>query len=236
MAGLRHYEERGYPRQALRYVPNGIDCERFSFTMKGREMVRRDLGIPLDSRVIGLFARVDPKKDHTTFLSAAERLHRDEPDVHFLCAGGVNKENLERYSCLLRKTKSLGLGGVVHWIGVQAAPELCMSGCDITTLTSAFGEGFPNVVAESMACEVPCVSTEVGDASIIIGDNGVVVRRSDPEALSEAWRKLLALTDDDRRALGRKARESIVDRFSVRQAAESTLDVLSGRDEVATSA
>jgi glycosyltransferase involved in cell wall biosynthesis len=67
-----------------------------------------------------------------------------------------------------------------------------------------------------MSCGVPCVVTDVGDLAWIIGDTGRVVPPRDPGALAAAWRDLLALGHDGRQALGARARQRVIENFSLR--------------------
>ena len=86
---------------------------------------------------------------------------------------------------------------------------------DVFSLSS-YCESFPNVVGEAMACAVPCVVTDVGDAAWIVGDTGRVVPPRDPGALAEAWAEMLNLGRDGRAALGRAALSRVGDYFPVK--------------------
>jgi glycosyltransferase involved in cell wall biosynthesis len=86
---------------------------------------------------------------------------------------------------------------------------------DVATTTSAYGEGFPNVVGEAMACGIPCVVTDVGDSALIVGSTGKVVPTRDPDALAAAWRALLDSGTETRMRLGLAARRRVEEHFSL---------------------
>jgi glycosyltransferase involved in cell wall biosynthesis len=77
------------------------------------------------------------------------------------------------------------------------------------------GEGFPNVIAEAMACGVPCAVTDVGDSALIVGETGRIVPPRDPEALAKAWTEILSLSPGERQSLGLMARQRIIDHYSL---------------------
>jgi glycosyltransferase involved in cell wall biosynthesis len=226
-AALEEYRLKGYPHSKLTHIPNAIDIERFSPDQGANTSVRKELGIPGEAPLIGLFARLHPMKDHLTFLRAAKLLTENSPDVRFICAGGTSSE----YSTYERQIKNnateLGLDNNVLWLGPRTDPERLMAACDITTLTSDSGEGFPNSVAESMACGTPCVVTDVGDAAAIVSAHGVTVPRTRPGELAEAWKAALDQDPATKDRTSVEGRESIVDRYSSAAIARAILDVLS---------
>jgi glycosyltransferase involved in cell wall biosynthesis len=91
-----------------------------------------------------------------------------------------------------------------------------MPALDIFSLTSAFGEGFPNVVGEAMACGVPCVVTDVGDAGFLVGDTGRAVPPKNPELLAEQWLEVISMGRERRLEMGAASRERIKARFNLR--------------------
>jgi glycosyltransferase involved in cell wall biosynthesis len=84
---------------------------------------------------------------------------------------------------------------------------------DVLALSSAYGEGFPNVLIEAMACGVPCVATDVGDSRAIVADTGVVVPPADSEALMQGLRIVTEGAGSE--LLGPLARQRAIDQYSI---------------------
>jgi glycosyltransferase involved in cell wall biosynthesis len=205
-AGRKFHVARGYPADRTVVIPNGIDTARFRPLPAERAAARAELGSGDDEILIGTIARLDPMKDHDTFLSAAAILAARRPDVRFVAAGSGPVEDWRR------RARERGLGGRVTFSGPRADIERVYAALDLATSTSAFGEGFPNAVAEAMACGVACVVTDVGDSASIVEGLGAVVRPGDPVALADAWATMLRPGAAPSAA---RLRSSIESRFSI---------------------
>jgi glycosyltransferase involved in cell wall biosynthesis len=110
---------------------------------------------------------------------------------------------------------TLGIAQNFLWLDERQDLVPFYNAFDIFCSSSAYGEGFSNVICEAMACGVPCVVTDVGDARQIVGPTGTVVPPRDPVALAQGWQDLLALSPVSRRQLGEKARERIKINYSL---------------------
>jgi glycosyltransferase involved in cell wall biosynthesis len=213
-AGLREHERQGYRPRRWEVIPNGFDLERYRPDDGASLRLRAAIGIPMTSPLIGIVARLDPMKGYPVFLEAARALLEKVPEVHFVLVGrGVSPEAPE----IGRWLSDASTASHYHCFGERHDVAQILAGLDVYTLSS-LGEGFPNVVGEAMACGVPCVVTDVGDAALIVGDTGIVVPPQDPPALAQAWSEILRLSPATRRERGAAARERIARHFTLQSA------------------
>ena len=210
------HEKLGYDPGKRLVLPNGIDTEEFAPDVRVRASFRRELGLTEDHFLVGHAGRLHPMKDHQCFLQAAAGVAQKAPGVRFALVGkGLEPDS----SRLLEKIKALGFTEKVHLLGERRDMARFMSGLDVLVSSSAWGEGFPNVVGEAMACGVPAVVTDVGDSSFVVGSEGCVVPPQDPEALAKALLEMHGLGPEGRSSLGKRSRQRIVDNFSLERVA-----------------
>lgn len=225
-AGRRRLLDDGLPESLIRTVPNGIDTAAFARRPGARETLRRAWGIGAEEVLVGLVARVDPMKGHRDFLAAAAALEPGRRPVRFVCIGGGDAAARQE---LRDSADARRLGDRLTWVDELDDMPAAYAALDIATNCS-HGEGFSNVVAEAMACECPCVVTDVGDSSWIVGETGEVVPPREPESLARGWLRLLQRLDEDGDALRAAARRRVVELFSVDALAEHTLQALTFED------
>lgn len=214
---------RGFPANRIAVVPNGIDTGLMHADPEARQRQRQVWNVGEQTFVIGIVGRLDPMKDHPNFLAAAANFAKQNSDVRFICVGGG--ETGQYRDRLVRLAHELGIGECVSFTGEQKDVVSVYNAFDIATLSSAFGEGFPNVIGEAMACGVPVAATDVGDACKIIGDYGVIVPPRQPDLLSAAWVQLRQRLISEPE-LRQSARAHIVKNFSVDAMIERTECVL----------
>lgn len=209
-ASARQHEAIGYDRRKTVIVPNGFNATRFRPDPHAYQTVRQEFELPPDTPLVGLIGRYHPVKDHHNFLEAARQIAERTP-AHFLMAGkGIVRDNPE----LMGLVQSLGLCDRVHLLGERRDMPRLIAALDVAS-SSSLSEAFPIVIGEAMACEVPCVVTDVGDSAWLVGDTGKSVPRRSPTALAEAIVQLLGMSAGDRHELGRLARQRILDHFTI---------------------
>jgi glycosyltransferase involved in cell wall biosynthesis len=206
------HERLGYAADRTRLLPNGFDLHRFQPDPAARGRLRDRIGAPPDARVVGMVARFHPMKDHATFLAAMERLLPADPSLHVVLAGSGVAVTNESFARLLPREPWRAR---VHALGEEAQVAALLAGLDVCALSSSRSEGFPNVVGEALACAVPCVVTDSGDAAAVLGEAGGVVAPGDAVAFAAAVRRLLDLAPEERARLGRMGRERIMREYSI---------------------
>lgn len=206
----------GYSPRRFEVIPNGFDAEMFRPRPEARDALRRELGIPLDSPLVGMAARFDPMKDYRTFLRAAGLVAAHRADVHFVCCGsGITPEN----TSLIHAAKQARLGNRLHLLGQRVDVASILAALDIC-VSSSQGESFPNVLGEALCCGVPCLATDVGDSASIVGRCGDVVRPGDADSLARAMLRLLELPAQERELLGEEGRSRMIREYSMESVAE----------------
>jgi len=221
-AGRDYHVAHGFPPDKMVVIPNGIDTDVFCPNEEGRKRVRAEWRVTKSEKLIGLVGRLDPMKDHATFLRAAALLARNHEGLRFVCVGDGPRDYRRE---LLELAWRLGLTDQIIWEGWRDDMPSVHNALDIVTCCS-YGEGFPNVIGEAMACALPCVVTNVGDLARIVGDTGVVVPPRNPQALAEGWKLMLARLAAEGPGLGERARLRIIVEFGRDRLVKKTSEVL----------
>ncbi len=175
---------------------------------------RADLGLA-DDTIAGLtIGNLIPYKGHATLLAAIAALpDRYKNALVWFCVGrddGVGAE-LRRYA------DELGIGAIVRWEGERDDISVYLEACDIAALPSR-QEGFSNSLLEKMRAALATVATDVGGNPDALDGCGLLVPPDDASSLMHALTTLFE--DGERAALGRAARERVVNAFGLDRCAE----------------
>lgn len=206
----------GYDATKMVVVPNGYDFSWLKASFEERQLLREQCGINQDDVVVGSLGRFHAVKDQENFVHTAGLLAPQYPQLRFLMVGrGLDWNNAQ----LVDWIDKTGCKDRFVLLGERKDVPQCLVTMDIFCLHSRT-EGFPNVLAEAMAMGLPCVTTDVGDAAMLLADTGVVVPKEDSAALAQGVERLLALDQDARHALGMRAKARVEAEFSMARARE----------------
>ncbi|MDX6683009.1 MAG: hypothetical protein QOG94_3048 [Solirubrobacteraceae bacterium] len=201
------------PRDRIEVIPLGFDLEPFGVTGAERAaralVVRQQLGVAPDARLVTLVARLVPIKRVDRFLRIASEIAR-RADVHFAIVGDG-----ELRAALEATPIAPELADRLVWAGFRRdMPDVCFAS-DVVVLTSD-NEGTPVSLIEAQAAGVPVVSTRVGGAASVVrdGETGRLVDVDDEQAFAEAVLGMLA-EPAGARAMGLAGQEHVVRAFAL---------------------
>src|ERR1700733_15211457 len=145
----------GYDAHKIVVIHNGIELSRYA--RKPAELgLHRELGVPPNTPLVAVFARLNELKGIEYFLRAVAGLIERFGNVRFLIVGdGASRPELEKYS------EQLGLNKHVVFMGFRLDVPTLLSEISLSVLPT-LSEGLSNSLLEAMAASVPVVATRVG--------------------------------------------------------------------------
>lgn len=204
----------GYRCKNMKVVPNGYELDKFYPNIENIQNLKNELNLNNTKNIIGFVARFDELKDHNNLLHSLKVVKEGIVDFKCLLVGAnivsMNKD-------LMNMIEKYDLFENIILLGERNDIPDIMNLLDIHILSS-YSEAFPNVLCEAMACGTPCITTDVGDATFIIGDTGYVVPIKDPNSMSKKIIEMIYEKENnilawENRKL--KCSERIVQNFSI---------------------
>lgn len=207
-------ESIGFDSKIGHVVPNGYNIDDFMPNFTKGMAFRQEIELANDKFLIGHVGRFHSFKDYPNLTQSIGLLSNSKDRVKVALVGNdLTYDN----DVLKRLINENTCGECILLLGRRQDIPSVMNGLDLFILSSS-SEAFPNVLNEAMACSTPCVTTDVGDAAVIVGETGWVVPPKDPQALAKAILEAMDEKQHNTQAwqVRKKAcRERIVDNFSI---------------------
>lgn len=190
----------------------GVDLERFNpgnYSEADRRLLRTELGVPAESRVLTFVGRCTRDKGVAELLKAFEHVIQMGVNLTLLVVGPVEGDVLDEFNHLDKLTQKY-----LRLVGHSSVPERYLSITDLFVLPS-YREGFGTVVIEAAAMGIPAIGTRIYGLQDAIVNNktGCLV---EPKNVQELAHAIFSLVSDDKRRhdLGAAALERVQQCFS----------------------
>ena len=213
--------EDGYDASKIVVIRNGVDLGRFSQPPEP-DRIRGEFGVPRDVPLVAVVSRLNRLKGLEQFLEAAAVVSSRFPEARFLVVGETPPFDPTYLDDLKTLARDLGIGSRVIFTGVRSDVPALLASVDVAVMPS-LNEALSNALLEAMAAGAPVVATRVGGTpeALVDGETGLLVAPEDVPSLAAAVVRLLEAPAWAAH-LGRAARQSIADRFSIARMATST--------------
>ncbi len=176
----------GYIKYKSIIINNGVSTKIFKPNLKLRRELRKVLGIEEDCLLLGNIARYHPLKDHETLFKALKILKNKGLNFKCILIGSGFSNNIKKFK---ERINFYELSQNLIIYGQTFKINEIINAFDLNILTSK-KECSPISLLESMSTGVPCISTNVGDASQLIMNTGWTVKISDFKSLAELIKKI----------------------------------------------
>lgn len=212
-------ESIGFKHEIGQVIPNGYNINDFKPNPNAKMTFRQEIDLSNNKFLIGHVGRYHPFKDYPTLVNAIGLLTKQKGALKVAIVGTDLTTNNIQLNQLIKDNRC---SEHITLLGRRNDITVVMNGFDLFVISSV-SEAFPNVLNEAMACGTPCVTTDVGDSRVIVGDTGWVVPPKDTHALANA---ILAAIEEKQnnpqawQARKQACRERIVSNFSIEKMVE----------------
>ncbi len=212
-AADRFVELKILPASKVKVIHNGLDPGKFETGLKeeGKKNKRKQFALPLEGLLLLSVGSLSRQKGYSQLFQALNKVKQKRADFHLVIAGiGPEHDQLKK------EIIEMGLADKVSMIGRCDDVAALMAAADGLVLSSLW-EGLPGVVMEAMAAELPVIATAVGGTPELVldGETGFLVAPCQHEELASVLEKLMAMLDEERRAMGRAGRRRVEEHFHV---------------------
>ncbi len=218
--GYHDHINFGYSKKNAIIIHNGYDGSKFKKSKGAKAKLCDELALDRESFLIGMISRFHHVKNHKLFVEAADILSaKYQGDVSFILAGD---------GPMLSDTKKLAsANNNIYFLGRRSDVNFIASAIDIY-VSCSLSEGMSNSIAESMLCQCIVVATNVGDATDMIGPNGVVIDGFDASSLAAAIEVVMLKPVTERDVLSQKSRQHIMRKYSMKKMLDRYKEVYNG--------
>ena len=193
-------------------IRNGLDVRRFS----PPRLRRSATGDPFTFCVVGtVYAVKNPERVVAAVAELKKRGHDGFKVRWFGRLRMPSEADHDRHPALAL-AQQLGVDDVISFEGEVDDVERVYGESD-ALLHASIQEGFPNAVAEAMACGLPLVVSNVSDLPTIVrtARNGVVFDPLSPDDIASAMERMLRTDAEQRRHMGDRSRACAVEMFAM---------------------
>lgn len=182
-----HHIALGYDKSKMLVIPNGYDMDSICATKLDGYKIREENNLTKDDIIVGSVGRFNPVKNQKLFVQVAAELISVKPSLKFVMVG---RDNTVDNKVLTGWLKQYGITKNFRLLGQRDDIAKCFQAFDVFCLHSKT-EGFPNVLVEAMANNIPCIATDVGDAKLILQNYGVTSSNNNADELAYCILKMI---------------------------------------------
>lgn len=221
----RRFEGSGGIEKKVSVIVNAVDTEHLAARNMSKTEARRRTGLPSQGFIVGLFDRLDPRKNHDTVVRAVAEMRRSCSNTLLLVVGEALERHAEKSNELMRLAEDLGVDGSVRLMGYRHDVFDWMSACDVI-VQAAENEGCSRVLCEAQAVGRPVIAADDGGNPELLEHEvtGLLFKLNNVEELARHLCRLCSSPETAAR-MGKAGMRKAAEDFSIDRYVEQTVRI-----------